>query len=268
MQNWDHRGGAFAAPPAFAAKSLKKIARRFSRQGPMSETRRLLPAPLLQAFRTKTSPSRGPEMLIPFPAPEPETINFGELPPEIDALLQKGVVAYRRDFVQAEQLFREALAAGPEELPTYYCLYKIHTYHGNLDEARAAAQTGMRKAARQAGWPDNWREWVPQGEHPRRRRTFRALYVEGPRLHPSAPRRKRARPKHSRRPAQARPNRRGRLAGDRRTRGRTGALIHCGASLAFSTPGAALHKSRAAMRCRKARRKPLNCKPHLPRSEV
>ena len=105
-------------------------------------------------------------MLIPFPAPEPETINFGELPPEIDALLQKGVIAYRRDFGQAEKLFREALAAGPEELPTYYCLNKIHTYHGNLDEARAAAQTGMRKAARQAGWPDDWREWVPQGHIP------------------------------------------------------------------------------------------------------
>lgn len=105
-------------------------------------------------------------MLIPFPAPEPETINFGELPPEIDALLQKGVIAYRRDFGQAEKLFREALAAGPEELPTYYCLYKIHTYHGNLDEARAAAQTGMRKAARQAGWPDDWREWVPPGDIP------------------------------------------------------------------------------------------------------
>jgi tetratricopeptide (TPR) repeat protein len=105
-------------------------------------------------------------MLIPMPAPEPETINFGELPPEIDDLLQKGVVAYRRDFVQAEQLFREALAAAPEELPTYYCLYKIHTYHGNLDEARAAAQNGMQKAARQAGWPENWREWVPQAEIP------------------------------------------------------------------------------------------------------
>jgi tetratricopeptide (TPR) repeat protein len=105
-------------------------------------------------------------MLIPFPAPEPETINFGELPPEIDALLQKGVIAYRRDFDQAEKLFREALAAGPEELPIYYCLYKIHTYHGNLDEARAAAQTGMQKAARQAGWPDDWRAWEPPGAIP------------------------------------------------------------------------------------------------------
>lgn len=105
-------------------------------------------------------------MLIPFPAPEPETINFGDLPPEINDLLQKGVVAYRRNFAEAEKLFREALAAAPEELPTYYCLYKIHTYHGNLDEARGAALTGMKKAARQVGWPADWREWTPPGEIP------------------------------------------------------------------------------------------------------
>lgn len=105
-------------------------------------------------------------MIVPFPAPERDAINFGDLPPEINDLLQKGVVAYRRDFAQAEKLFREALAAGPEELPTYFCLYKIHTYHGNLDEARAAALIGMEKAARQAGWPNDWRAWTPQGEIP------------------------------------------------------------------------------------------------------
>jgi hypothetical protein len=105
-------------------------------------------------------------MLIPFPAPEPDAINFGDVPPAINALLQKGVVAYRRDFEQADALFREALAADPEELATYYCLYKIHTYHGNLDEARAAALAGMQKAARQAGWPEDWREWLPQPDIP------------------------------------------------------------------------------------------------------
>ncbi|HUO54251.1 MAG TPA: hypothetical protein VMU18_05905 [Rhodoblastus sp.] len=104
-------------------------------------------------------------MIVPFPAPavpESDPINFGDLSPEINDLLQKGVIAYRRDFTAAEKFFREALDTNPEELPTYFCLYKIHTYHGNLDEARAAAQTGMLKAARQAGWPDDWREWTPQ----------------------------------------------------------------------------------------------------------
>ena len=115
-------------------------------------------------------------MLIPFPAPESDPINFGDLPPAINDLLQKGVIAYRRDFSQAESYFREALAAAPEELPTYFCLYKIHTYHGNLDEARAAAQSGMTKAARQAGWPDDWREWTPEREIPEGAGRF-ALYT-------------------------------------------------------------------------------------------
>ena len=44
---------------------------------------------------------------------EPDTINFGDLPDEIDALLQQGVAAYRRDHARADRLFRQALAAAP-----------------------------------------------------------------------------------------------------------------------------------------------------------
>jgi tetratricopeptide (TPR) repeat protein len=93
---------------------------------------------------------------------EPDTINFGDLPEEIDALLQQGVAAYRRDHARADDLFRQALAAAPAELPTYFCLYKIHTYQGNLDEAQAVAERGLREAARQAGWSADWRQWVPE----------------------------------------------------------------------------------------------------------
>ena len=103
-------------------------------------------------------------MIIPFP--EPDAINFGDLPPAINDLLQKGVAAYRSDFSAADALFREALAAAPQELPTYFCLYKIHTYQGNLDEARTAAQSGLKEAARQAGWPEDWRCWEPQSGVP------------------------------------------------------------------------------------------------------
>ncbi len=105
-------------------------------------------------------------MIIPFPVPEPDSINFGDLPDAINALLQKGVAAYRRDFAAADALFREALASAPQELPTYFCLYKIHTYQGNLDEARAVAQAGLLEGARQAGWPSDWREWSPQNGVP------------------------------------------------------------------------------------------------------
>jgi hypothetical protein len=93
---------------------------------------------------------------------EPEAINFGDLPDEINALLQQGVAANRHDHALADRLFRQAQAAAPEALPVYFCLYKIHTYQGNLDMALAAAEDGLRVAARQAGWTASWRDWPAQ----------------------------------------------------------------------------------------------------------
>jgi tetratricopeptide (TPR) repeat protein len=93
---------------------------------------------------------------------ERDDINFGELPEEIDALLQQGVAAYRRDHAGADRLFRQALASAPSELPIYFCLYKIHTYQGNLDEAQAVAERGLQEAASQAGWDPDWRQWQPE----------------------------------------------------------------------------------------------------------
>lgn len=93
---------------------------------------------------------------------ESDAINFGDVPAAIDALLQQGVAAYRSDRARADHLFRTALKAAPEELAVYFCLYKIHTYQGNLDEARAMAEDGLRVAARQAGWSADWRGWQPQ----------------------------------------------------------------------------------------------------------
>ncbi len=96
------------------------------------------------------------------PLAEPNPINFGDLPEAINALLQQGVAAYRHDRSRADRLFRQALSAAPAELPTYFCLYKIHTYQGNLDEAQTAAEAGLGEAARQAGWPADWRQWQRQ----------------------------------------------------------------------------------------------------------
>jgi tetratricopeptide (TPR) repeat protein len=90
---------------------------------------------------------------------EREPINFGDLPEEIDALLQQGVAAYRHDASEADRLFRQALAAAPTQLPIYFCLYKIHTYQGHLDQAQTAAESGLREAADQAGWSRDWRQW-------------------------------------------------------------------------------------------------------------
>lgn len=107
---------------------------------------------------------------------DPDTIDFGELPEGIDALLQQAVAAYRHDRASADQLFRQALAAAPTALPIYFCLYKIHTYQGNLDAAQAAAESGLREAAGQAGWHLDWREWRPQPVPPEGAGRF-ALYT-------------------------------------------------------------------------------------------
>jgi hypothetical protein len=90
---------------------------------------------------------------------EAEGVDFGQVPGPVDTLLQQGVVAYRNDRLRADRLFRQALDLAPDALPAYFCLYKIHTYMGNLDVARSAAWEGIREAARQAGWsrdPEHW----------------------------------------------------------------------------------------------------------------
>lgn len=97
---------------------------------------------------------------------DPDLINFGDLPEEINALLQQGVAAYRRDHASADKLFRQALERAPGELPVYFCLYKIHTYQGNLEEAQAVAERGLKEAASQASWSPDWREWQPQAVLP------------------------------------------------------------------------------------------------------
>jgi hypothetical protein len=92
---------------------------------------------------------------------EGDLINFGPLPDSVNDILQRGVAAYYDDHPAADALFREALQKAPDALPTYLCLYKIHTYQRNLDAALEAARAGLAEAARQAGLALDWREWRP-----------------------------------------------------------------------------------------------------------
>lgn len=90
---------------------------------------------------------------------EENIIDFGDVLPEVNEILQRGVALYRHDPVGADRAFREALALRPDALPTYLCLYKIHTYQGNLDEALGIAHAGLAEAARQAGLDPDWTTW-------------------------------------------------------------------------------------------------------------
>lgn len=105
-----------------------------------------------------------------------DTINFGSVPEPIDDLLQAGVRARRTDKAQAEGLFRQAVEMDPTVLASYFCLYKIHTYSGDFDAARAIAEAGLAEAARQAGWPTDWTLWVPRPTGPEDPGRF-ALYT-------------------------------------------------------------------------------------------
>ncbi|ATQ67979.1 MULTISPECIES: tetratricopeptide repeat protein [Methylosinus] len=107
---------------------------------------------------------------------ESDIIDFGELSPAVNELLQKGVAAYRRDPERADQLFREALELSPAELPAYYCLYKIHTYMGNLEVAFAMASLGLEEATRQAGWSTDPHTWPLKETAPGSAERF-ALYT-------------------------------------------------------------------------------------------
>jgi hypothetical protein len=105
-----------------------------------------------------------------------EGVNFGDLPAEVDALLQRGVIAHRHDRGAAESLFQQALALSPEQLPVYFCLYKIHTYGGRLRDALTVATAGLSEAARQAGWSEDVRRWPRPAPAPEGAARF-ALYT-------------------------------------------------------------------------------------------
>lgn len=105
-----------------------------------------------------------------------DVINFGDVPAPVNALLQQGVVAYRTDRAAADRLFRQAQEGAPDQLPVYFCLYKIHTYLGNLDQAQDAAEAGLNEATRQAGWPQDWQDWTRTESEPKGAARF-ALYT-------------------------------------------------------------------------------------------
>lgn len=92
---------------------------------------------------------------------EGDLIDFGDVPTEVNALLQRGVALYYDDRCAADACFRDAQEAAPGCLPVYFCLYKIHTYQRNLEAAEAACRDGLEEAARQAGVTTDLSALVP-----------------------------------------------------------------------------------------------------------
>ena len=105
-----------------------------------------------------------------------DLVDFGDIPPAVNEILQRGVALHRHDRVGADACFRAALALDPSALPTWFCLYKIHTYAGDLDAALEIAEGALREAARQANLPADWTEWRAEEMDPHGPRRF-ALYT-------------------------------------------------------------------------------------------
>ncbi len=94
------------------------------------------------------------------PFREPDLIDFGDVPEAVNDILQQAVALYRHDPGAAADRFGSALQFDPAALATYFCLYKIHTYGGRLDEALAVAEAGLAEAARQSGLSADWPSWT------------------------------------------------------------------------------------------------------------
>lgn len=88
-----------------------------------------------------------------------DLIDFGDPPPGVNEILQQGVALHRHDRAAAAARFRDALAVDPTALATWFCLYKIHTYAGDLDAALDAAHGGLRQAALRANLAPDWTLW-------------------------------------------------------------------------------------------------------------
>jgi hypothetical protein len=88
-----------------------------------------------------------------------DNLDFGDLPPEVDRLLQQGVAAHFTDPPLAERLFLAALSLAPDALPAHRCLVKHYNRRRQFDKALPAAQGWVAAAAKQAALPDNWLLW-------------------------------------------------------------------------------------------------------------
>lgn len=77
-------------------------------------------------------------------------------PPAIDAQLRAAAHVYG-DTQAAEAILQRALSMDTECLATYFSLYKFYFYKHMLLDAERTALLGMETAARQGGFPADWR---------------------------------------------------------------------------------------------------------------
>ncbi len=80
-----------------------------------------------------------------------------DIPPSVNTLLQAAVIATRNNAVQAEKFFLQAYQLDRQCLQTYFALYKFYFYQARLMEAEYFVLEGLKEAARQGGFPEDYR---------------------------------------------------------------------------------------------------------------
>ncbi len=79
------------------------------------------------------------------------------LPEEVNKLLQMAVAASHADKPLAEKYFKQAQQLDGSCLQTYFALYKFYFYQGRLLEAEREVMAALEEAARQGGFPADYR---------------------------------------------------------------------------------------------------------------
>ncbi len=80
-----------------------------------------------------------------------------DMPPEVNHLLQAAVAASSVDQDRAESLFLQAQQLDSHCLQTYFALYKFYFFQNRLVDAKRVVIAGLEEAARQGGFPSDYR---------------------------------------------------------------------------------------------------------------
>ena len=83
-----------------------------------------------------------------------------DIPVEVNNLLQAAVAASSVDQAQAETLFLQAQTLDSHCLQTYFALYKFYFFQKRLVDAERIVLAGLEEAAKQGGFPNDYRRLV------------------------------------------------------------------------------------------------------------
>ncbi|MGZ8152400.1 MAG: hypothetical protein ACXW0Q_06010 [Methylovulum sp.] len=92
-----------------------------------------------------------------------ERVTFSpDMPAEVNRLLQAAVAATSADPKRAEMLFLQAQALDNGCLQGYFALYKFYFFQKRLADAERFVMAGLEEAARQGGFPSDYRRLVQE----------------------------------------------------------------------------------------------------------